>query len=304
MTALNFPAIGSTGWGANVNSNWTSIQNSLTSMNGLRLTSTSGSPIPSDAATVGTIYLTPFSGNAISLYNTAGAGNWDCFNTAEVSLALSGLAASTNYDVFAYLNGSAVALELSAAWTNDTTRADAITMVSGVWLKSSNNTRRLVGTIRTISASATTDTVSQRFLWNINNQVERKLLVTSSASWSYGTAAWRAANNSTALRVEVVVGLALSSLWISVNSVTITNGTTIYTVGIGEDSTTATAHDRSVAGYGITGASFGAGSTADLTKYVPQGHHYYQWIEYAISGTAILNTQTTDHAGLFGAIFA
>jgi hypothetical protein len=139
-----------------------------------RLTTESGVPVStSDRTAQSTIYLTPYVGNQIALYDGAA---WQLRSTAEISLALSGLTSGKNYDVFAYYTGSAVALELSAAWTNDTTRADAITTQDGVWCKSGTLTRRLVGTIRTTGTTTTEDSATKRFVWNAYNRVPRTLV--------------------------------------------------------------------------------------------------------------------------------
>lgn len=162
---------------------------SASTLNGFRLTTESGVPVStSSRAAQGTIYLTPYRHNKISLYNTTDAV-WIERSTAEVSLALAGLTAGKNYDVYAYWTGAAVALELSAAWTNDTTRADALTTQDGVRVKSANKSRRLVGTIRASGAATTEDSASQSFVDNEDNEVPR--LTTqqdATASWSVGGA--------------------------------------------------------------------------------------------------------------------
>ena len=79
-----------------------------------RLTAVSGNPTPTaETSTVSTIYLTPYLGSTIALYD---GSNWDLYTLTEISLALSGLTAGKNYDVFVY-NNSGISLELSAAWT-------------------------------------------------------------------------------------------------------------------------------------------------------------------------------------------
>ncbi len=73
------------------------------------------------------VYFTPFRGSIIALYDGSA---WTMVSFAEVSIALGTLTAAKNYDVFGYLSSGALALELSTAWTNDTTRADALALLS------------------------------------------------------------------------------------------------------------------------------------------------------------------------------
>jgi len=145
--------------------------------NGFRLSLQSGVPVPlTDQVAKTTLYLTPCTGNAITLYTGA---YWKTFKSAEVSLSLGTLTSGKNYDVFAYGSGTSVVLELSVAWTNDMTRADAITMQDGTFVKSSAATRRLVGTIRTTSTTTTEDSVANRYVINLYNQTPVEAQYTS-----------------------------------------------------------------------------------------------------------------------------
>jgi hypothetical protein len=80
-----------------------------------RLTLSSGTPVPSsDIAAASTLYLTPFRGNQLTLFNGT---NWALYNFSEISLSLSGLQANTAFDIFAYDNAGAVTLE-AVAWNS------------------------------------------------------------------------------------------------------------------------------------------------------------------------------------------
>jgi hypothetical protein len=95
-----------------------------------------------------------------------------------------------NYDVWAVINGSTAALQFGNAWTNSTTRADAISQQDGVWVNTSaiNSTDsnaipakqgRLLGTIRTTgTAGQTEDSVANRLVANIYSPVARILRAT------------------------------------------------------------------------------------------------------------------------------
>lgn len=248
----------------------------LTSQVGGRLTTESGVTVStSDRTSQGTIYYTPHLHDRIALYDGT---RWKLYAFTERSLALSGLTSGKNYDVFLYDNAGTLTLELSAAWTNDTTRADALTTQDGVLVKSGSTTRRYIGTIRTTGTTTTEDSRAKRFVWNHYNRVRRSMLVLETAdSWSYGTASWRQGNNSTANQLAVVAGQAGDLLDVMV----VTYATNQSGVAVGEDST-STPHADSVGHY--EGVSTGQQS-ARLAAPVPLGYHYYAWLEYAQSGT-------------------
>lgn len=135
---------------------------------GGRLTLTSGTPVTtSNVTAAGTLYYTPYLHDKIALYDGT---RWRVYTFTEISLALT-LTSGKNYDVFLYDNSGTLTLELSAAWTNDTTRADAITRQNGVWVKSGATTRRWLGTIRASGTNTTEDSDSKRYVWNYASRV-------------------------------------------------------------------------------------------------------------------------------------
>ena len=249
-----------------------------------RLTLASGVPVSTtDQTAKTTIYYTPYDGNFLSIYNGT---SWNAYSFAELSLALGTLTSGKNYDVFAYISGSTVTLELSTAWTSDTARADAISLLNGVYIKTSNNTRRYLGTFRTTATTTTEDSLTKRFVWNINNQQERPVQkFEATASWTYQATAWRYVNNSSTNRVECVFGL--SSAINLVASGFYNAGATMQgsRISIGEDSSTAYAANCNSQG-GATIPNGYAGSIATLTFYPALGYHFYSWIESSFSGAA------------------
>lgn len=174
-----------------------------------RLTTESGVPVStSDRTSQSTIYYTPFNGNSIHLFDGT---LWQPFNFTERSLALSGLTADKNYDVFLYDNAGTLTLELSAAWTNDTTRADALATQDGVYVKDGAATRRWLGVIRTTSTSTIEDSETNRFVWNLYNQTARvcKSSAAISTSHTYSTGALREWNaGSGFVRAQFISGFA------------------------------------------------------------------------------------------------
>lgn len=179
---------------------------------GGRLTLTSASPVTtSDVTGAGTLYYAIYQDDQVALYDGT---RWRMYTFAERSLALS-VTSGKNYDVFLFDNAGTLTLELSAAWTNDTTRADALARQDGVWTKSGAATRRYLGTIRASAANVTEDSEAKRFVWNVDNRVGRALRKATVANHTYGTAAYRQFNADTTAQVEYVCGLAEDAQTIS-----------------------------------------------------------------------------------------
>lgn len=213
-------------------------------LNNFRLTLTSNVPVTTtDVTGASTLYLTPYNGNQIALYTS---GQWVLLTSTQVSLALSGLTNNTLYDVFAYNNAGTVTLE-TAAWSNSgagtSARATALAYQDGVLVRSGDVTRRYLGTFRSTGTTTTEDSAAKRFLYNYGSRIQRRLTANdSTASWTYTTATWRAANNNTTDgvgRASFVIGVAEDA--ISINRVSISantaNGQT--SGGIGLNSTSA-----------------------------------------------------------------
>lgn len=253
---------------------------------GGRLTLTTATPIlTSDTAAAGTLYYTPHFHNNISIYSGTA---WIPFTFTERSLALS-VTSGKNYDVFIYNNSGTLTLELSAAWTNDTTRADALTRQDGTWVKSGATTRLWLGTIRASGANQcsmemapASGTTAKIGVWNYYNQVPFNIRATENAdSWTYTTATWRPMNNDTTNRLEYVCGLAGASSIHCVSSTNANNSTSLtLSNGIGVDSTTA----NSAQEHGANIVGSGASSLKLIARYrgaAALGYHYLQALEYS-----------------------
>ncbi len=169
-----------------------------------RLTLESGVPISTtDQSAKTTLYYTPYVGDQIAVYD--GSSAWSNLTFTETSLSLAGLTADKNYDIFGYDNSGTFALE-SLVWSDDTTRATALTRQNGVLVKTGATTRRYLGTIRINSTGGQCeDTETQRFAWNMYNRVNRRLYLAEETSHTYSTGTWRDWNNSE-LAVEIVSG--------------------------------------------------------------------------------------------------
>jgi len=159
----------------------------------LRPTTESGVPVSTvDRTAQGAIYLTPYSGKLVSLYDGT---RWRLYSTTERSLALT-VTSGKNYDIFLYDNAGTLTLELSAAWTTDFVRADALALQDGIPVKSGATTRRWMGTLRASGSNVTEDSIAKRFVWSACNQTLRLLGRNEAATLhAYGTAVWREWNN-------------------------------------------------------------------------------------------------------------
>lgn len=248
-----------------------------------------------DVTSVSTLYYAPWKSGLIGLYDGT-AWKLVVFSS-PVSLALSGMVAGSNYDVFAYFDGTNVQLELGPAWTTDTTGGGvaACARQDGVLVKSGDPTRRYLGTIRATGATTTTDRESKRFIWNFYNRVVRDLRVLASASWIYSTSAWRQANASSANQVEFVQGeenvVDARVLALCTGSMTNTN----MAMGIGIDSTTSNAA-QTYGSFGVTSVTAGVGSqqsAAELRAPIGAGYHKLCWLEYAGPGATTVQGNTT-----------
>lgn len=235
-----------------------------------------------------TVYATPINGDHVSIYNGAA---WVDFTSAEMSLALSGLATGSNYDVFVYSNAGVPTLLLGPAWTSNTARGAGagtteLTTQDGV----SVNAQALaggpaalqgvyLGTIRTTAATTTESSASKRFVYNHFNQLGRALVaVDATSNWTYTTATVRQANGNAANQVEYVTGdpatLVAAAL---VQSVYMVATSSAGFGGIGLDSTTVIAGTFS--DFFNSNSGLIVTNTAHYLGTPGLGYHVLTWLE-------------------------
>lgn len=273
-----------------------------------RLTLVSGNAIPTtDQLAKGTLYYTSVNNNGtitsdpfqIVINN---GSLLRLYTSAEISLSLT-LTSGNNYDVFIYDNAGVLTLELSAAWTNNTTRADALTVANGQIVKSGATTRRWIGTIRASATNQTADsqggTTTQvggtRFVWNAYNAVPRGLsVIDTTDNWSYTTDTIRQANGASGNKVEYVTGLVSSQIDAFVHGVVFlsSNSARAAKVGVGIDSTT-TFSGLVQGGYNIDTV----GNVTPAAIYSPVfghyvgmpglGYHFVSWNEKGSDNTCV-----------------
>lgn len=265
-----------------------------------RLTLTTATPVTTaDVTAATTLYWTPYKGNTCALYDGT---KWTTWKFAEISIAVPNTTV-TMYDVWLYNNSGVLALEV-LAWTNDTTRATAVALQDGVYVKSGATTRRYLGSFRTTGvAGQTEDSAAKRFVWNNYNRVTKTMshATESTVSWNYTTATWRQANANAANQLDYVVGLNEDMVEATVLVSYQSTGANQASVGVGVDVTNANSTQIRT----ITVSAAGAGRTQVLAFYKGTpgvGRHFLAWVEFAqAAGTnTFFGQDTYGQSGMVG----
>lgn len=258
---------------------------------GGRLTLESGVPVSTtDQTAKTTIYYTPFVHNVINLWDGA---NWAPTEFTETSLALGTLTASLPYDVFAYLSGGALTLEL-LAWTSGTARATAVTLQDGRYCKSGDKTRLWLGSFYTASTTTTEDSAQNRYVFNMYNRVHRQFYYDiGGGSHTYASATFREYNGVTTSRVRLLNGIKDQNVLIGAGAYTLISVATANArIGIGFNSTSSI-QGQTLWDNASTNNQRAAG--APFTGIPDLGFNFFACLEAASSGTG-----TFDAARLSG----
>lgn len=280
----------------------------VTHGNNFRLTTESGVPVStSDRTSQGTIYWTPYKGNRYSIYT---GSFWITLSSSQLSLALTATSGS-NYDVFVDYNAGTPQLILGTAWTNDTTRAVALTTQDGVYVLTGNTDHLYVGTIRASGSNVTEDSEAKRFVWNYYNQVSRVMrVIETTDSWTSNSTTYLQARGSTANQLDAVIGLTGSPVLeievMAFVAVDLTGRT--GSVSIGYDSTTVSA--TGVLGHWSGDATLtgkGTSMTAKLKQAPLIGRHFWAWLERVNASTQTFygdaGAPTFVQSGIHGTIW-
>ena len=255
-------------------------------VNDFRLSLTTALPVTTaDVTGATTVYCVPYKGRKIALYNGT---IWIERTSAEFSLALGTLSSGKPYDVFCYDNAGVPTLEF-LVWTDDTTRATALTYQDGVLSKTGALTRRYLGTFYTTSTTQTEDSAAKRYLWNYYHRITRFMkVVDATNSWSYSTAAFQQANAAVGNQVSYVCGVAEDRVRAWATGFASNSTATLRRVvsGIGIDSTTVNSAQIFIP-VDISNATI-AGCYAHYSGIPAAGQHDIVWQEYG-GGT---DTQT------------
>lgn len=242
-----------------------------------RLTLTSGTPVTTaDVIGATSIYFTPYMGDRIALFDGT---LWKTLTFTERTLSLGTLTSGLPYDVFAYDSSGTVTLE-SLAWTNNTTRATALTLQNGIFVKTGATTRRYLGTFYTTSTTTTEDSTSKRFLWNYYNRFARALSCKDTTnSWTYTTSTYRSANNDTTDgvgRFSCVVGVVEDTGYFFNQALANSSVSTQVASGIGINSTSV----NSAIAFGHNPTSIMM-VISQCSSFLSAGFNYIQRLEYS-----------------------
>lgn len=252
-----------------------------------RLTLTSGTPVTTaDVTAAETIYLTPFRGNKIALYDGV---NWRLHTLAEISGDVPD-AAQMN-DVFVYDNAGTITLDI-VAWTNDTTRATALATQDGVLVKSGATGRRYVGSFYSTTAGngQTEDSAAKRYVYNHHNRVRKQFSrIDATDSWTYTTIdVYRQANADSANKVEIVQGVSEDCVNAEVHCMARSNSASgiLCGVGLGIDSSTVNSAQVRQGALPTNTAGDFPHVAAFYRGYPGIGRRELRWLE-EVSGTTV-----------------
>lgn len=279
------------------------------SIPGGRLTLTSATPVmTADATAQTTIYYALYTSDQVPLYNGT---NW--FNTTFTELSQTttdttkspaAVANNSNYDMFIWTDTGTIRCTRGPAWASDTARGTGAgstelvrqngVLLNNVAITNGPGAKRgtYVGTVRS-NGTASIDWIGRAapaagggaaflYVWNMYNRVIVSVAVKDSTdSWTYGTAAFRSANNSTANRASIVRGLDEDIVSVFYNCVTNPAVAGSTSNGIGLDSTTAFNGFPFYNG----NAAVAGGGTAFYIGQPGFGLHFFQEIESSNSGT-------------------
>lgn len=301
-----------------------------------RLSLTTAVPVTtSDVTAATTVYMTPDKGNGIVNFDGV---YWDVIAQSELSMALSSDSGHTGYhqsgkifDVFYFDDAGTKRIGTGPAWTNDTTRASAISRLNGVYVNTSSMTVRFgsasgntvtvaasrgtyLGTIYCTANGQTEDSLAKRMVWNCYNRRPRAMRVLEATnSWTYSTGSYRQANNSATNQLAFVRGLNEDAVAATASAQVATSTTAQRDsfLAIGLDSTTDFAPGNSptwASLYTGTPSVFGAPNT-HYRGFPGLGYHYLAWLERGAGADTQTwygdnNGPTVQQSGIFGEVWA
>lgn len=200
-----------------------------------RLTLTTGTPVlTSTVSGATTVYYAYYKGSLVPIYN--GTQFVNTMMSTELSQATTDTAKSpaacttnSNYDVFVWSDSGTMRATRGPPWSSDTSRGTGagtteLQRIDGIWTNAVNitngpaaNRGTYVGTFRTDGSSQVNfnfggtsagGTKGIFHVWNCYNRVNAAARVAESTdSWAAPNATWRAINNSSTMRVELIAGL-------------------------------------------------------------------------------------------------
>lgn len=220
------------------------------------------------------IRLDPWQGNQIRIKTGSG---WQVGTvpSAGVTKDTTGLSASTLYYVYAYDSSGTLTLELS-------TTAYSVDTVTGLAIKTGDDTRLLVGLVRTNASTQFADSATQRFCLTWFNRHHRHATNTFSADRTTTSTSFVELN--TEIRIEFLAWsdeavYAGASGGLANNTLGNTNQS-----GLAFDGTTPTSTSGAVSYTGATATNLGTLAGAVVTT-LTEGYHYLTLVGRVSAGT-------------------
>lgn len=300
--------------GAGANPSWVAPSAAIPAAVGIghRLTLTSATPVLSTAvAAATTVYSTPYQSDLLLLWNGTQFVPTHCAETAQLlsdaTKSPAAAVAASNYDMFAWNDSGTCRVTRGPVWTNDTTRALALSRANfGILTNSTAITNgpgaafgTYMGTIRTdaggatvtfqTTANSTNCTQLRLTLWNAYNRINVNASQTiTSVSHTY-SGNIRQYNSDSNCSVAAVVGQISEGASVKATArlgTTVTNGSASVAVGVNGTSV-AVGSNIGYTSVQTTGASSWATVTARLDPASAIGFNTYNALEDA--NTALVN---------------
>jgi hypothetical protein len=197
---------------------------------------------------------------------------------AGITVACTGLSATTAYYLYVYDDNGTLTLDLSTT---------APTTQNGIYVKTGAVDRLLIARCYTDSSGDVVthnENAAKQLVCNIFNKRKICLYKNEDAnSWTYSTPTWRPMNNNTADRIEFVAGgNEFVDARVKVSVTHGTAGSNPCSSGVGVDSTSVNSAQFCGRQCGVNMQS--SNSIAEYVGKLSAGYHYLQALEYAASG--------------------
>lgn len=273
---------------------------------GGRITLTTAVPVlTSTVSGATTVYYTPhvyrmvpiYDGTSFTMHDVGGELSQATTDSTKSPAACT---TNSNYDLFVWNDSGTYRCTRGPAWSSSTARGTGagtteLELVRGIYLNKvaitngpGANRGTYVGTIRTngssqvdwtLGTSAAGGGAASLGVWNAYNRtVVATSVADSTASWSYTTSSWRAANNSTGNRVSAIVGLNEDACMATYLCQMSANGSNNIYITVTLDGTTTGVSAGGIAA--TTVSSSAATLTSPYTARMGIGWHFLQACEF------------------------
>lgn len=260
----------------------------------VRMSLDSSNPEHPEVGMVDNLYIHPFQGNVIPLYDATQA-RWVLreFNSV-LTQTNAALLANKVYDVYLRWTGSAVAVEM-LAWTSTTTEP-ARQRENGLVYKNLDKTRLYIGSVHTDALKDFNDISYHRGVWNYyHRHLVRVAQFYEPAGYTYNSSTVRAVNNSPASSVmNVLCGMSnVVSICMHAMTLALSDAGNPYQISWGLNSSSAVAAGARRVRMPDSGQS---NKHAILTGTLPAGLNALYVVEYCDNATAAATNYTGFYA--------